>query len=87
MDLQERLLGDDKPTGFEQVGMHESIGDAGFVFQADEHVAFSCAWALAANDKATNAYGLAIAQVSQVGGSGKFRKTAACVIHRMAPGG
>jgi len=52
---EEGLLRDDLAVFFEGGGGDEGVGDAGFVFEADEEVAFGGAGALAADDEAGDA--------------------------------
>src|SRR5438046_2063209 len=51
-DSQRRFLGDYKSDTFENGRHHDGVGDAGFVFEADEHKTFRRARALAADHRA-----------------------------------
>ena len=55
-DEQERLGGDEELVLVEGVARDEEVGDAGFVFETDEAVAFGGGRALAADDHAGRPY-------------------------------
>jgi len=68
-DEEERFLGDDETEFLEEVRVDDGIGDAGFVFKADEDEAFGGAGTLAANDVAGDADELVVAGVREIGGA------------------
>ncbi len=70
VDLQEGFLGDDEAVAFEEGGGDEDVGDAGFIFEADEAVAFGCAGALAADDHADDSEAAAMGEGAELAGGG-----------------
>ena len=68
MTEEEGLGGDGELVLLEGVAGDEEVGDAGFVFEGDEAVAFGGGRALAADDHAGDADRGAVAKVVKVGG-------------------
>ena len=53
-DDEKRFLRDHEPQLLKQIGRHDRIRDAGFIFQTDEDKSLRCARPLPANDIAGN---------------------------------
>ena len=62
-DEEEAFLGDDEPQFFEELWSDDGVGDAGFVFEADENEPFGGAGALATDHVARDADDLAVLAV------------------------
>ena len=86
-DFQEIFLGDDEAEVFEELGLHDGIADAGFVFEADENEAFGGAGALTADDVAGDGDDLAFAAAREVDGAPDVWKLWAEERHGMRTGG
>ena len=73
---KEKLFGgDDEAVFVEGVAGDEEVGDAGFVFEGDEAVAFGGAGALAADDLAGDGDVLAVGDVLEVDGAKVGRRS------------
>ena len=68
-DEKKTFLGDGEAKFFEELRRDDGVGDAGFVFEADENEAFGGAWALAANDVAGDANDLAVLALRKIDGA------------------
>lgn len=75
-DEEEGLGGDEELVLMEGVAWDEEVGDAGFVFEGDEAVAFGGGGALAADDHPGDGDGHA------VGEGGEFAGGARCLLRR-----
>lgn len=88
MDHEEGLLGDGKSRLLKEGRGHKGIGNAGFVFEADEDVAFGSARALAANDLASDGHSLTVSKLIQITGAQRsLRHFMPDVSHGMRAGG
>ena len=86
-DLEEAFLADDEAQALEGFAGDEGVGDAGLVFEADEHVAAGGAGALAADDQSGDGDDLAVARLLQVDRAPGLREGLADVGHRVRAGG
>lgn len=87
-DTEERFLHDDEAEFLEELGIDDDVGDAGFVFEADEDDAFGGAGTLAANDGPGDSQGLVVREEAEVGGALEvFRQARAENRHGMPTGG
>ena len=67
--FEERLFADEEAMAFKDFREEDSVGDAGFVFEADENEPFGGAWALAADHEAADADESAIGEMREIGGA------------------
>tara|TARA_R110002049_G_scaffold15246_5_gene62611 strand:+ start:714 stop:1040 length:327 start_codon:yes stop_codon:yes gene_type:complete len=69
LDAEKFFLGEGEAVFLEGGGGDEGVGDAGFIFEADEDVALRGAGALAADDHACDDEVIAMAGVFEIGGA------------------
>ena len=69
VDFEERFLDDDETVPLKCGRGDEGVGDAGFIFEAEEEVAVSAAGALATDDESGDDDGLAVAALSKITGA------------------
>lgn len=74
-DFEERFAEDGKFVAMEGLARDEEIGDAEFVFEGNEAMAFGGAGALSADDEAGHEDGEAVGEAGEVGGGEPFFTT------------
>jgi len=62
LDHQEALGDEENPIFLNKIGMHDGIGDAGFVFNAEEYESLGGAGALARDDATADSQALSAAK-------------------------
>lgn len=86
-DFKEGFLGDDEAQFLEKLGANDGVGDAGFIFEADEDKSFGGAGALTADDIARDGDDLSFTAFHQVDGTPDIRQLGTQQGHGMRTGG
>ena len=87
VDDERRLFDDAEAAALEELGRDDNVGDAGFVFQAEEEDAVSGAGTLAADDGSAGADAQAIRGLFEIGGSPEVGEMGTKQAHRVAASG
>ena len=84
-DEEKTFLRDGEAKFFEELRGDNGVGDAGFIFEADENETFRRSRPLPANNVASNANRLAMLPVRQIDGAPNFFEMPTEKTHRMRP--
>ena len=84
-DEQKRLLCDDQSELFKERRRHDRVGDARFIFQADEHKTLGCSGPLPANHVSGHTHKLPVARFGKIGRAPDITQLGTNQFHGMRP--